>query len=338
MGRYFKIIFLIVFSLALLLLGVLFLFPTQPAQKIIWGMNFSQKQSQNLGVDWRANYLALLDDLRIRYWRISTHWDLLEPERGKYYFSDLDWQIEEAEKREAKIILAIGLKTPRWPECHLPTWAKNLSKEEQQKAVLDLIKTIVLRYKNKKSIWAWQIENEPFFPFGECPPRKKGFLDEEIALVKNLDTRPIITTDSGEWSFWIKMAKKGDFLGVSLYRHVYFTPFSFLRKFLPFFPKGFYWTYPFPPNYYYVKAKIIDWLFHKKIIVLEFQAEPWLSSFELSLDEEKKIKDIKRFQENIEYAKKSGFSTFYLWGGEWWYWLKETQNNSSFWETARLLF
>lgn len=331
-----KFVFLIIFFLAIIFLMGLFLFPTSPASEIIWGINFSQKQSQNLGLDWQANYLALLDDLKIRYWRISTHWDFLEPERGRYYFSDLDWQIKEAEKRKAKIILAIGLKTPRWPECHLPLWAASLSKEEQQAAVLDLIKTIVLRYKDSKSIWAWQIENEPFFPFGNCPSRKKGFLEEEIALVRSLDNRPIIITDSGEWSFWIKTAKKGDILGISLYRRVYSTIFGFLHKFLPFFPKGFYWTYPFPPNFYYAKAKIIEWLFHKKTLVLELQGEPWSNTS--NLEEQKKTMDLKKFQKTIEFAKKSGFSVFYLWGGEWWYWLKETKNDFSFWEIARLLF
>jgi len=33
-----------------------------------------------------------------------------------------------------------------------------------------------------------------------------------------------------------------------------------------------------------------------------------------------------------------GLSTFYLWGGEWTYWLKKTQNKPEIWDEAKKLF
>src|SRR4030042_930971 len=108
--------------------------------------------------------------------------------------------------------LGMGMKTPRWPECHLPQWAKGLPEQEQQEAILGLIKNIVLRYENSGSIWGWQVENEPFFPFGECPWSDSDFVKKEIELVKFLDKqqRPILISDSGENSFWLKPAQLGD--------------------------------------------------------------------------------------------------------------------------------
>ena len=56
-------------------------------------------------------------------------------------------KIDEAEKRDAKVFLVIGMKTTRWPECHLPEWAKNLDKAKQQEKILRMIEKIILRYK-----------------------------------------------------------------------------------------------------------------------------------------------------------------------------------------------
>ncbi|PIR71393.1 MAG: hypothetical protein COU43_02900, partial [Candidatus Nealsonbacteria bacterium CG10_big_fil_rev_8_21_14_0_10_37_25] len=119
------LIFLLVFA------GYLFLGSPPQAEEITWGVNFSQKHSQNLGLNWRENYLALLEDLNAKNLKVSAHWDLLEPEKDRYFFEDLDWQILEAENHNAKILLVIGMKSGRWPECHIPEWAKNLNKEEQ---------------------------------------------------------------------------------------------------------------------------------------------------------------------------------------------------------------
>jgi len=85
---------------------------------------------------------------------------------------------------------------------------------------------------------------------------------------------------------------------------------------------------------------LVDKLFHKKTICIELQAEPWGPelSYLVSLDEQKKTMNIERFKENIEFAKKTGIDTFYLWGTEWWYWMKEKHNNSQIWEESKNLF
>ena len=44
-----------------------------------------------------------------------------------------------------------------------------------------------------------------------------------------------------------------------------------------------------------------------------------------------------KFNENIEYAKKTGFDEMYLWGVEWWYWMKQKGDNS-YWNRVKELF
>ena len=48
--------------------------------------------------------------------------------------------------------------------------------------------------------------------------------------------------------------------------------------------------------------------------------------------------NLEQFRKNIEFAQRTGLDTFYLWGGEWWYWLKEKQNQPEIWEEAKTLF
>jgi hypothetical protein len=321
---------LIGFSIILLLVIAYFFVgsPPQP-DSISFGVNFSQKHAAHLGLDWRKTYEAILDDLKVKELKIISHWDLIEGQRGEFHFEDLDWQIEEAAKRNANVILVIGMKTGRWPECHIPEWAKDLSKQGQQERILKLLGEVVSRYKDKKVIWAWQAENEPLFPFGECHWKDKEFLAKEIALIRSLDpSRPVIFSDSGEGSFWTTAARMADIVGITMYKKVWFTQLNS------------YVYYPLPPVFYWRKALIIKYLFDKDVMVTELQAEPWGPKllYDISLEEQDKTMNLARFKYNVDFARRTGFSKFYLWGAEWWYWLKENNQMPDIWDQARTLF
>ena len=322
--------FLIAGFVFLLFLVWLFIGKAPTAYNIIWGVSFSQKQAQLLGLPWKKVYLAILDDLGVGAIKIIAYWDLIEPEEDNYLFDDLDFQIKEAQKRKVKTILVIGKKVPRWPECHIPSWAEGMSTVQQEREVLDMIQKVVLRYRNVETIKAWQIENEPFFRFGNCPRIDENVLKKEIQLVKSLDQwqRPIIITDSGSNRFWFKTAQLGDIVGISLYRKAWFKEFHS------------YVAYPFPPVFYWKKAQIVRKLFGKEVICTELQAEPWgpVLLDELPLEEQKKTMNLEQFKENIDFATKTGLREFYLWGAEWWYWLKENENQEDIWNVARDLF
>jgi len=323
--------FILIILILILFVKALFFIGSPPqAEKITWGVNFSHKHAQNLGLDWQKAYLALIDDLGVKNIKLGVYWDLIEPKKGEYNFSDLDWQVKTAEDKGIKLLPVIGMKAPRWPECHIPQWAADLNKEEQQREVLGMIKEIIQRYKGSSSITKWQVENEPFFPFGECKWTDKDFLKKEIDLVKSLDDqkRPIVISDSGEGSFWFTAAQLGDVVGTTMYRKVWSTQFKT------------YLNYPFPPVFYWRKAEIIRKIFNKKVICVELQAEPWGPELLYSspLGEQEKTMNPEQFQKNIEFAKKTGFDEFYLWGSEWWYWMKEKQNKPEIWNEAKKLF
>ncbi|MBI2049992.1 MAG: hypothetical protein HYT35_00860 [Candidatus Staskawiczbacteria bacterium] len=326
-----KIIIFFLFLLAVIIFYSFFY--KAPKQKsILWGVNFSQMQAENLKLDWKETYLALLDDLRIKNVKLLTNWDFVEDTKDNYYFDDVDWQVEEAQVRGANLIYVVGMKTGRWPECHLPKWAMGFTKPELQKKILQYIEQVILRYKDSKAIVAWQVENEPFFNFGECPWYDSNFLKKEVELVKSLDpSRKIIITDSGEQSLWLGAARVGDIVGATMYRRVWFSITDGL---------GFYFDFPIPPIYYWHKAQIIKYFFGKNVISTELQAEPWSQKlfYDVPLAEQEKSMNIKRFKKIIDYAKATGLKEFYFWGSEWWYWMKEVQNRPQFWEEARIYF
>jgi len=223
----------------------------------------------------------------------------------------------------------MGMKTIGWPECHLPEWAKELNKEEQQENILKYLEEIVLRYKDSKAIKYWQVENEPFFPFGECPWKDESFLKKEIELVKSLDSsREVIISESGEFRLWFKAAQYGDIVGTTMYRRVWFKELNS------------YLTYPFSPTFYKRKADLIRALFKKEVYCVELQAEPWGPAliYHLSVEEQEKSMNLETFKKNVGFAKKTGFKEIYLWGVEWWYWMKEAHNKPEIWEEAKNLF
>ena len=67
--------------------------------EFVYGVSFSRFHSDELKLDWKKTYLAILDDLKVRRLRLTAHWPLTEPKDGVYNFSELDFQIKEAEKR-----------------------------------------------------------------------------------------------------------------------------------------------------------------------------------------------------------------------------------------------
>lgn len=292
----------------------------------VYGVTFSKTYAESFGLDWKAVFIASMDELGIRRFRIPAYWNEVEPEQKKFNFADYDWMLAEAEKRGAKIILGIGRKLPRWPECHIPAWAEKLPPDEQKLKLAGSLAAMVKHFRSSPAILYWQVENEALFPFGICPEPDADFLKKEVGIVKGLDSRPVVVTDSGELSTWIKTSDIGDILGVSMYRIAWNNVFG-------------YFYFPIPPAYYRKKADAISFL-ADKVIVTELQAEPWgrLPLTELPVGEQYHSMNIGRFRENVDFAYRTGMSEIYLWGVEWWYWLREKQNNPEFWNEAKKLW
>lgn len=297
-----------------------------------YGVSFSKFHSDELKLDWKTVYLDILNDLKVRHFRFSAHWPLTEPEDDKFNFEELDFQMNEAKKAGATVILAVGRRLPGWPECHEPEWAKNLSKDEKQEKILQYIETVVKRYKDYENIKYWQVENEAFLTFFSkeaCGELDKDFMDKEIAFVKELDSsRPIIVTDSGEFGTWIQAHKRADVFGTSMYLYVWWRNFIGPLR------------YPIGPSFFVIKRNIVKLLNgDKPSIVIELSAEPWLLQpiIDTPIETQLERMGVDKFNEMIDFSKKTGFDTFYLWGAEWWYWLK-INGHPDHWNRAKDLY
>ncbi len=334
MKKIIGVIFLVILFFAIAF-SLYFFVGSAPKQNITFGVDFSQMQTESLKLDWKKTYLAILEDLGAKNIKLHTQWDWVEGKKDDFYFDDIDWQIKQAENHNAKIVYVVGMKTGRWPECHIPDWANSLTPDQEKNALLAYIQEVVSRYKNSNAIIAWQVENEPLFKFGECPDwyyQNDNFLKTEVSLVKSLDpSREVIVSNTGEYSLWTKVAGIGDVVGVTTYKNVWVTINGSL---------GFYFRYFLPPVFYFKRAEIIKAVFGKDVIGVELQAEPWTqqSYYNVSLQEQEKTMNLQQFKENVSYAEQTGFNRFYFWGVEWWYWLKETQNKPEIWNEAKTLF
>ena len=329
--KIFKIIGWLILILAILIV-ILFIYFNIPVKnqndKAQLGVTFSSRYAEDIGLDWKETYLAMLDDLHVKKVRIPVYWDLVEKVEGQYNFSDIDWQLQEARKRNVEVILAVGQKVPRWPECFIPDWAA-VSDSKRKEALLNFIPVVIERYKNDPEIKYWQVENEPFLGFGICPKPDSNLLDQEIASVRKIDeSKKIMTTDSGELSLWVKAAKRADIFGTTMYRNVYKPGIG-------------YYTYPIGPRFFHFKYGLIK-LFaqQENAVVIELQAEPWIAGWTIDapLSEQFKSMNEAKLKENVSYARKAGFPEIYLWGVEWWYWLKTQKNYPALWDTAKELY
>lgn len=293
------------------------------------GITFSAYYTRDvLKLNVVDTYRALLDDLGARYVRIPVYWTDIEKEEGIFDFSLYDRLIALSRASGAKIVFVVGRKLPRWPECFVPEWARTLDENQQQEKILNMIETIIGRYKSETIIEAWQVENEPFFElFGECPDFDEGFYDRELALVRSLDNRKIIITDSGELGWWFGAARRADIFGTTLYRSVWNKYFKHI-------------SYPLPPAFYAFKRSLTGIFFNpSEYWVMELQAEPFapVPLPDYSIDRQLRLMNPKRLYNNISFSKATGFSRSYIWGVEWWYWLK-TKGYSDMWDAGKELF
>jgi hypothetical protein len=330
-----KIISLILWSVLALVLvaGVTVFFLAQKAKpdRIVYGMSFNTPYARELGLSWQETYDAILDDLGVRHLRLAAHWTMVEPVKDTYNFEELDYQLERAQEVGATVVLAVGRRLPRWPECHVPEWAQEQSWEEQKGEIEELITTVVTRYKDHPAITYWQVENEPYlevFATEHCGQLDEEFLAREVALVRSLDaTRPILVTDSGNLGLWAGAYRSGDAFGTSVYVHFWNPELGQFRTILP-------------PWVYRVKDNLMALRYgEKETMLIELSAEPWLVEpiVQVPLEVQFSRMNPEKFEDILRYAEGTHFEKQYLWGAEWWYWLTK-RGHPEFWERGKELY
>ncbi len=300
-------------------------------ENVVYGISYNVPYVLELGLDKDEVFDAFLNELGVRNFRMSAHWTLIEPTKDTFDFAWMDTDIRKVEKVDGHIIFGVGRRLPRWPECHVPDWAKTLTWEEQKSEIREYIEAVVTRYKGSPAITHWQVENEPYlgvFANEHCGDLDEAFLEEEIALVKSLDpSRPVLVTDSGNLGTWNGAYSHGDSFGTSVYVYFWNPELGQFKTLLP-------------PWFYRAKEGIMA-LVHgsKETFLIELALEPWLLEpvTEVPVETQYSRMDINKFNEIIDYAKGTRYEKQYLWGGEWWFWLRE-QGHSEMWNRGKELF
>ncbi len=301
------------------------------SQPLVLGASFIPDYAQTeFGLDPKQTLAAMLGDLGLKQVRLVSYWKDIEKTPGVYDFSGLDWQFALANKYNAKVSLAIGMRQPRWPECHEPSWVDMEAKSVWQPQLNSFITAVVNHYKNNPALQDYELENEFFMKvFGECKDFDRSRLVAEFNMVKKLDpNHKVVISRSDNW-IGVPIGKPTpDEFAISVYKRVWDATFTHR-----------YFEYPLPSWFYASLAGTEELISGKDMIIHELQAEPWapngLEINQTSVDEQFKSMNAQRLKERIEYAKNTGMRTIDLWGAEWWYWLKEKKNDPSVWNVVK---
>ncbi len=294
------------------------------------GATFIPDYARSFDLDPEQTMNAMINDLGIKRFRLVSYWENGEAERGKYDFSFLDWQMDKAHAAGAKVSLAIGLRQPRWPECHWPGWAQELPMSEWQPLLMDYIQATVERYREHPALESWQLENEFFLKaFGECPDFTRERLVDEYKLVKSLDMEhPVVISMSNNAIGTPLYAPTPDEWAISIYKRVWDKTLT--KR---------YFEYPIPAWYYAFRAGFTEATRGRNVFAHELQAESWLpDGYDMRtapIEEHYKSMNPERLAHRFEYGVATGMKKIDLWGVEWWYFMKEKRGAPELWNVAK---
>ena len=330
----FQKIMLIFLSILIFLVGCMYgiaqwYIASNKSQEFKFGATFIPSYARYFGLEPKDTLQAMIDELGIRHYRFVSYWDEIEKTPGVYDFEELDWQFEKARASNSTVTLAIGLRQPRWPECHMPTWASSQPKDVWYPQLKTFMTKVIERYKDVPFLESYQLENEFFLDvFGICPDFSRDRLIDEYNLVKSLDPNRTLIISRSNNALGLPVGKpRPDKFAISVYKRVWDRTVT--KR---------YFEYPFPAWFYGFLAGAGKIVTGKDMIIHELQAEPWgpdLGIPEMSIEEQNKSLNARRLTDRIAYGKATGMREVDLWGVEMWYWRKVKLNDPSLWEAGK---
>jgi hypothetical protein len=307
---------------------------SQSSTPLTLGVSFVPDYAASLGLNPEQTMSAMINDLHVKQFRLTSYWSDIETSPGHYNFTELDWEFALADSAHAKVNLTVGLRQPGYPECHPPTFYNTALPESQWYPQLKTFMTAVVeRYKNNPALQNYQLENEYFLQgFGTCENMSRSRLVNEYALLKQLDPKhPIIVGRSNNDIGWPIGTPKPDVFSVSIYQRVWDA--NITHRYL---------EYPFPAWYYAFLAGWQKIFTGRNMIIGELQAEPWaphsLTIPQTSLAEQNKSLNATRLKNTIQFGKDTGMKTIDLWGAEYWYYRLTIEHDPSLWNEAKQAF
>jgi hypothetical protein len=300
------------------------------------GASFSPRRASGRTLDWQQAFRRLLE-LGLSPLRLSTYWYSVDSDG----YRELDWQLAEAERAGREVVLTVGMKAQGWPEFAIPDRlmptvrrGANVvtSAPELREAAVELVRSTITRYRDRRCITAWQIENEPVNPSG---PRRwwigADFVRDEVAAARTADpTRPIVLNAFAAFNWRLDVAasryglrrllrseeyrpefevaellQPGDVLGLDVYRRIGYRVFG-----ARLFTTSRHWR----DNAAHWHARAIAE--GKRAWIIEAQAEPWEP--EPPAGEPPRSCTPDDMVETVTALRDVGYDTIVLWGAEHW--------------------
>lgn len=182
------------------------LVPVAPRGSTRLGISFRPRQAEAFGLQPRESLAALLT-YSFDLVRLAAYWDRIEAGPGGFDPTELDWQVEAAEKAGKSVIICTGaVKAFGYPEYFVPAHRARppipegalvtpVSHPDLLAGAVNFTRRVVERYRDRAAVVAWQVEHEALDPLGlEHSWRlSTAFVDREIQAVRDADpTRPVI--------------------------------------------------------------------------------------------------------------------------------------------------
>jgi hypothetical protein len=206
-----------------------------PRGTTMLGISFRPLQVEAFGLDANATLAALLA-YPFELIRLAAYWNRIEAHPGDFRTDELDWQVDAAERAGKNVILSVGaVKNFGYPEFHVPEHRLERALEEGSVVRPDthgallagatgFVRKVVERYRDRKSVVAWQLEHEAVDPLGVEHSWRLGvdFVEQELAELKDADpSRPVMmngflpTSSVVRLSQWWRTRDQGDSLAVA---------------------------------------------------------------------------------------------------------------------------
>jgi hypothetical protein len=338
------------------------------------GVNFSCQRARYLNLDCDTLLAAVLDDLGAHLVRLSVYWHEAEPAPGRYDWRPIERQLDAVHARGGRAVVSIGMKAQRFPEYWLPVWLRQaapIAPEELperhplvRRHLLAFLDAAARRLSVHPAVEALQVENEPYVNYrpnrllrrigrerygpGEHRSLQilflrfgwnattwrisESFLAEEVATVRAAAPGTPIVLTHASWlrtdRSWHTLLRYGDVLGQSVYTKRQLGPWPWLYL----FPYRLGPLSPHLPAQARAAARQ-----GKALWITELQAEPFEKS---GMDERHAPRAINgftpgRLAENVTLARRAGATRVYLWGVEWWAFLRARHGDGRLWEAGR---
>lgn len=334
-----------------------------------YGVTYSFEQAGWYGLDPKQAYLQLLDEFDFKWVRLPFFWDQMTQLRQGYdgqvnydyvfnsRFDDLEFAIEEADKRGVKVIVVLGAKTPYYPEFHLPANVRSKIRFGDRltadhpiaKDLLDVDRAVVKKLSVYDNIIYWQVENEPLIGNVNRLKIEPSLIAAEVDVVRNVDfkKRPIILNHAAtgfydkSWKDLLLILKPDDVFAVNAFFKTKGTDlFSAKlagREIHILWPDHLVWpvhSWMFlSPNFDAIKKEVEETGF--RFWVLEMQAEPYIKKLDEAVDpllsfESADIAVAERFLRSYQIESVG------LWGAHFWQY-RESLGDDSWMRTVKAI-